>query len=459
MMAFLIEFSLLFGFFGLINVLVVRFLGNYDFRRKYLVITTLLSIIIPFIPAIPGPSVLVFSQLLPDVEVFAEGVQQAAPAVSEKSISLLSIFLIIYMVGTITLFSRFLIASFKIRQIITGQKSSSEKEQRIIYASAIKNPCSFFNTILLPKGKIFSDEELQAIIRHESLHIQNNHSVEKIFFALIKIFCWWHPTSWQYAQDIDLIHELQVDEQMESYMNPNQYKEILLQLVINPPRLRLTHSFSTNIKKRIQTMNQKKKKFNLIQLSSLCAILLMATIFIHSCAESTEDNYAKKVDEIQIKASSTEINSYDLNVVDTITTFDSDTYEETVELVESTETIYRKLENMPVFPGCNDVYDREELNACSNQKLLHFIYKNITYPAEAKKNGIEGMAVVKFLINEKGKIERRSFARTLGYGIEETVNNMLDKMEDEITWTPGNVNGKDVNVEFTLPVKFKLEDK
>jgi len=457
MIAFLIEFSLLFGFFGLINILIVRFLGNYDFRRKYLVISTLLSIAIPFIPSFPAPSILVFSEVLPAIEIFADGVQQATANIPEKTIGPFGILLIIYLIGAIILFSKLIIASFKISQIISGRQLIKENKPRIIYATAVKNPCSFFKTILLPKGKIFSDEELEAIVKHESLHIENNHSIEKMFFALIKIIFWWHPISWHYLDDIDLIHELQVDEQMESFMNPKKYKEILLQLVINPPRLRLTHSFSTNIKKRIQTMNQKKKKFNTIQLFSLCAILFVATVFIHSCAEANEES--ANISDVKISADNSDVSFYELNVVDTLTTFDYDTYKETVEFIESTLTIYRKPENMPVFPGCDDVSDRDELNDCSSNNLLKFIYKNIIYPKEAKDQGIEGMVLVKFVVNENGIIERRSFAQTLGYGIEETVNDMLDKMQNEIKWIPGNVDGKNVNVEYVLPVKFKLEDK
>jgi len=459
MISFLIEFSLLLGFFGLIDGLILNQFANYDFRRKFLVISSFISITLPLIPtALQSKSLVIFSQLLPTVELVAEGLQNTAYTtnINTSSFSLSNALLSIYLLITLFILIRFIRSVFQIVQIFKNHNSTS-REGNIIYTSVIKNPCSFFKTIFLPSDQVFSQEELNTIIKHETIHIELDHSIEKIYFEVFKIVFWWHPVSWIYTRKIELVHELQVDEQMQEQMSSNKYKEILLQLIINPPRLRLTHSFSSHIKKRIQTMNQKKKKFSFIQLFSLCAVLFTATFFIHSCADATEEKYGENIEEVNLVAANPNVSYYDLNVVDTITTFDFDTYEETIEIVESVETIYRTPEDMPIFPGCDHVITAEELKSCSTDNLLKFIYTNIQYPAQARTKGIEGMVVVKFVVNERGTIERRAFTKTLGYGIEETVNEMLDKMQNEIKWIPGKVDGKNVNVEYTLPVKFKLE--
>lgn len=460
MISFLIEFTLLLGFFGLIDGLILHRFANYDFRRKFLVISSFISITLPLIPsALPSESIVVFSQLLPTVELVAESLQNTAytATANTSSFSLIYILLSIYLIITLFFLIRFVRSVFQIVQIFKNHNSNS-REGNIIYTSSIKNPCSFFKTILLPSDQVFSQEELATIIKHETIHIALDHSLEKIYFEVFKIVFWWHPVSWLYTRKIELIHELQVDEHMQEQMSSNKYKEILLQLIINPPRLRLTHSFSSHIKKRIQTMNQEKKKSSLFQLASIVAILMLGTFLIHSCSQPTEEQYASQVEDINIIAAKTEDSKYyELNVVDTITVFNADTYEEHVEIVKNNLIIYKEPDVMPMFPGCDLSLDTEALKECSDQKMLQFIYTNIVYPEKARTNNIEGMVVVKFVVNERGTVERFNFVRTLGHGIEETVENMLLKMNENHKWIPGKVAGKNVNVEFTLPVKFKLE--
>lgn len=46
------------------------------------------------------------------------------------------------------------------------------------------------------------------------------------------------------------------------------------------------------------------------------------------------------------------------------------------------------VEEMPRFPGCENLSTKKERDECTNKKLLEFIYKNIKYPPIATENGI-----------------------------------------------------------------------
>ena len=51
---------------------------------------------------------------------------------------------------------------------------------------------------------------------------------------------------------------------------------------------------------------------------------------------------------------------------------------------QQAEEIFKKVEEMPRFPGCEQaIGDQESKRQCSNQKLIEYIYKNLKYPAEA----------------------------------------------------------------------------
>ena len=62
------------------------------------------------------------------------------------------------------------------------------------------------------------------------------------------------------------------------------------------------------------------------------------------------------------------------------------------------------VEEIPRFQGCEAIVDYEERNKCAQLKMLKFIYKNIKYPKFARQEGIQGSALVSFVIDKAGNI-------------------------------------------------------
>jgi len=96
------------------------------------------------------------------------------------------------------------------------------------------------------------------------------------------------------------------------------------------------------------------------------------------------------------------------------------------------------VEQMPQFPG--------DLNA--------YIGRHLTYPEQARANGIEGRVVIEFVVNEDGKVSNTRIVRSIGGGCDEEALKMVASMP---AWKPGKHNGIPVKVFFTLPVKFELK--
>jgi protein TonB len=120
--------------------------------------------------------------------------------------------------------------------------------------------------------------------------------------------------------------------------------------------------------------------------------------------------------------------------------------------------IFKVVEDMPRFPGCENEGSKEAKMACAQKKMLEYVYKNIKYPAIARENGIQGRAVVQFVVEKDGKITDAKVLRDPGAGpgaealrVVNAMNNLPER------WTPGKQRGKPVRVQFTLPVSFKLE--
>ena len=132
---------------------------------------------------------------------------------------------------------------------------------------------------------------------------------------------------------------------------------------------------------------------------------------------------------------------------------------EEVEEEPEEETIFKVVEDMPRFPGCeNKGLAKDALKKCAEEEMLKFIYGNIKYPAIARENGIEGKAILQFVVTRTGDISDIKVLREPGGGCgkeAERVVNLMNSMGKK--WIPGKQRGKPVKVQYTLPVRFRLE--
>jgi len=107
------------------------------------------------------------------------------------------------------------------------------------------------------------------------------------------------------------------------------------------------------------------------------------------------------------------------------------------------KTVYTIVEVMPQFPGGDD-------------ELYKFLGKHLQYPAEAKKNGIEGVVYVSFVVYEDGTIREAKVLRGIGGGCDAEALRVIRLMPN---WEPGTQRGKAVRVHYNLPIRFTLTGK
>ena len=107
--------------------------------------------------------------------------------------------------------------------------------------------------------------------------------------------------------------------------------------------------------------------------------------------------------------------------------------------VKEDET-FNFVEQLPEFPG-------------GPAAMTKFINDNMRYPEEAKLHKVAGTVVIQFVVTKEGKITKVTLTRGIGYGCDEEALRVIQSMPD---WKPGKYKNKEVPVNFTLPVKFKL---
>ncbi|MBT8191513.1 MAG: TonB family protein, partial [Bacteroidia bacterium] len=90
---------------------------------------------------------------------------------------------------------------------------------------------------------------------------------------------------------------------------------------------------------------------------------------------------------------------------------------------------------------------------------IEYVGEHLVYPENAKKEGLEGMVVIRFSVLKTGKVDDVNILRDIGKGCGEAGASVIRNMNDDgIKWIPGQQRGKKVNVQFTLPIKFKLPE-
>ncbi|MFK7951117.1 MAG: energy transducer TonB [Saprospiraceae bacterium] len=134
----------------------------------------------------------------------------------------------------------------------------------------------------------------------------------------------------------------------------------------------------------------------------------------------------------------------------TFLTFQIGMAQETADSIPN-DTIYKFVEQMPVFGNCTDLLGEDERNACSHNQLMLYVLGKLPLAENITVNNIEiGETIVRFVIDENGDVQNVRLIK----GIDKE----FDKMYTEIfrtmpQWQAGEKSEKSVKVEMTLPMK------
>ncbi|MBA4745862.1 TonB family protein [Muricauda sp. TY007] len=126
---------------------------------------------------------------------------------------------------------------------------------------------------------------------------------------------------------------------------------------------------------------------------------------------------------------------------------------EEVEVEEVEEDIsvpFAVIEDVPVFPGCENASDKK---ACFQEMMQKHIRKNFRYPEIAQEMGVQGRVSVIFVIQKDGSIGNIRM-RGPDKNLEAEAMRIIQKLPK---MTPGKQRGRPVKVPFSIPITFKLQ--
>ena len=127
------------------------------------------------------------------------------------------------------------------------------------------------------------------------------------------------------------------------------------------------------------------------------------------------------------------------NVEGPVIIFD-DPVEEVVKVENNEEAIFTVVEQQAEFPG-------------GFEAMGKFLAKNMKYPAQARRMGVEGSVFVSFVIDKNGNISEPQVIKGISAECDKEAVRVVGLMPP---WKPGKQNGKPVKCRFVLPIKFRL---
>jgi len=124
------------------------------------------------------------------------------------------------------------------------------------------------------------------------------------------------------------------------------------------------------------------------------------------------------------------------------------------EEVEEEQLDFFKLEDKPCFPSCSSL-PKAERGDCTQQEIIKYVVGNVKYPPLAKDAGISGTVFVGFVIQKDGSIDDVEVLRGVHPDLDKEALRAIKSLPKFI---PGKQRGKPVNVPYSLPILFQVQD-
>ena len=375
---------------------------------------------------------------------------QTAPTEPTATIEWSSIAVAIYLIGVMVLLARLVIMYTGLARIIKrgtptpAEEYTSERIHLRVREEEEIKPFSWFRYVVINRTDL--RESGREIITHEAAHAHSLHSMDIVVTDLLILLQWFNPMAWFTKYCIKNIHEYEADEAViNSGTNVERYQQMIIKKAVGARLYSIANSFNhSSTFKRITMMCKKKsnkwrctKALYILPAAAIAALLFSQPESVNAIEQPSDGKVTEFVANNQTEMPATAPSESTANkrkvaaVGEVKHTQPSDTTQ-----------VYQVVEQMPEFPG-------------GSNGLMTYLRNSIIYPQEARDANIQGKCFVTFVVDSNGKIKDARVQKSSG-------NEALDKesvhvVESMPRWTPGKQNGKNVAVQYTLPIMFRLQ--
>lgn len=250
---YVLKANIAIGVFYLFYLLLLRNTTFYTWNRFYFLASLFLSAALPLIDLsilfpIGSPSIFPNMVLDPNIKVSGD------PSLSREDY-----LLIVGGIGSLFFLVRLLVQLCSLLYLYAGSEKTELCGKRVVLLKTKSSPFSFVRWIFIYPA-LHTINELDEIIKHESIHARQGHTFDILLYELATALCWYNLLLWFMKQRVKQNLEYQADQQIVNSGNDRQhYQYHLLKVSQTPTYSGITNNFNFNhLKNRIMMMNKKQ---------------------------------------------------------------------------------------------------------------------------------------------------------------------------------------------------------
>lgn len=317
------------------------------------------------------------------------------------------------------------------RLLRNGRKEKMEDGIPLYIHQAKVVPFSWMKLIAISEEDLSKHGE--AILAHERAHIRYGHSWDLLLAQTCIFLQWFNPAAWLLKKELQIVHEYEADEHVIcNGMDASTYQLSIIEKAVGLKLFTIANSFNYSLlTKRVTMMNQQKSN-RWARLKGLLFLPLAAVVIIAFAKPEVIP-----IPEVSFSKSKEVIVSQ--NVPEGKNPMIKDVY---VKQEKMEDKVFKIVEEMPQFPGGWD-------------ECIKIIQQNIQYPSDAVAENKEGSVLVTMIIQKDGSVANARIYKGVHPSLDREALRVIERLPRCIA---GKDKGENVNVYFTLPVRFKLKE-
>jgi len=458
-MIYLLQVSLSLGVFYSLFWIFLRKETFFTTNRFYLLGSLILSSLMPLfnVQHLFSEHTFIYLNILDPVVINASVLEDSI----SKHLTTYQILLVIYFTGVGIFSLRFIFQLVQLTFIYSISKKIRKDGIKIVLVKDAISVFSFFKLLFI-NCKEYQDDNMDEIIRHERIHMQQGHSMDIIFTELMIILLWFNPFVWFYRISIRSIHEYLADQGvLMQGTQKRHYQELLLNQAFGIQINGLANNFNHSLIKRRFIMMTKSKSGFMARIRAI--LVLPVSLAIVFMILSGTQSFAQEEKQVKQEQQTEKISGEtgkplpppppkEEKIVKASEAGNKPGKESPPPPPKANQQdeVFTEVTKQPEFPG-------------GTEAMYKFIVENVQYPKAALDAKVSGTVQVVFIISEEGKVIK---PEVLKIKLNNPNNNQEaeDALKKEALrvislmpkWKPGEKDGKPVKVKNVLPIKFNL---
>ncbi|MBU2927389.1 M56 family metallopeptidase [Winogradskyella psychrotolerans] len=361
----------------------------FQHNRWFLLIGLLLALVFPFVII---PIYIPVDPITTEVATFITATPSnfVATVPTESAFDWYELIPLLYGIGLSVFLVQFVFQFGSL--VLLLLKNQKRKVQRFTYVIVNNkiSPFSFFKWIVY-NPESYEEKELQLILTHERVHVNQLHSIDILLTQLACVVFWFNPLIWLYRKEVRQNLEYIADFESEnSTQSKKDYQHLLLKTSIaNHDTILSNNFYNSSIKKRILMLNKsrsnKKNQWKYLLMLPLLAGLLLSmnteTVYVEN--DITHENSGETVQFVVSKNTSD------------------------AELYNMTKAVENK--------GGTLVFSQIQRNASNELTNIFLKLNNHSYGGGNSKSPIEPFIIYKEWFGDKGGYVGRMEGATLHF--------------------------------------------